>query len=159
MSHHDQPLWAPAVPSTLWPQVRDVLKSHPTLDLNGFNNIAVKLRRDDRHQFAEQYMPEVLGALMFVDDLLPRCRRTKPRDGAPSSYWLKHMAEAWHTSEGRSVYVSNGAFLVACILRGVQMHPSGGLNAGIALHRGDVTKNNTRIAMACFARRRMEARA
>lgn len=144
---------------TLWSDVRKVLKKHPTLDLNGFNARPVKDRPDDRHKVAEQYMPEVVGAFMFLDDLLPRCRATKPKPGMPSSYWLKHEAEAWHTSEGRSVYVSNGAFIVACLLRGVGMHHEGGLNVGIALHRGDVTRNNTRIFWACIERRRLEARA
>lgn len=158
MSRFDRPLWAPSVSPTLWTDVRKVLKKHPTLDLNGFTAHPVKDRPDNRHKFAER-LDEVIGALMFLDDLLPRCRRTKPRTGAPSSYWLKHEAEAWHDSQGRSVYVSNGAFIVACILRGVEMHHEGGLNAGIALHRGDVTRNYRRIHELCRERRRMEARA
>lgn len=95
---------------------------------------------------------EVQGALDYLQDR----RKTKAGHYTPGSYGLKHQAESWHRKHGRQVYVSNGAFLVAALMRGFSLfqRPGDTLNRAVGLHRADIVTRDEKRAWFGIGRRR-----
>jgi len=122
--------------------VRAILSQHPTLTASGF---------DDRHMPTKtnlldyRGLCEVQGAL----DYLEGRRHTIACSKSWGSYALKHNAEAWHRSHGREVYVSNGAFLIAAMMRGYSLfrRTSDDLNRAVGIHRADVNSKADKAAV------------
>lgn len=123
--------------------VRAILSQHPTLTASGF---------DDRHMPTKtnlldyRGLCEVQGAL----DYLEGRRHTIASAKCWGSYGLKHNAESWHRSHGREVYVSNGAFLIASMMRGYSLfkRTTDDLNRAVGIHRADVNSKADKAAVA-----------
>lgn len=129
-------------------RVRRVLKAHPTLTANGFD-----LKRDPTISNLTDAggLSEIQGALDYLDAL--GARIVQARANSPSSYHVKHCAERWHQSQGRGVYISNGAGIVACVLRGVPIYTGypTSINCGVGLHRLDLKKGDVAVIKAIRA--------
>lgn len=113
--------------------VRAVLERHPTLTANGFDPSGEPTRTS---LLDYRGLCEVQGG---IDYLVGR-RRTIADAYSVGSYALKHQAESWHRLNGRQVYVSNGAFLIAAIISGFSLFQRRGdvLNRGVGIHRADI---------------------
>jgi len=131
--------------------VRAVLSQHPTLTASGFDD----QRRPTKTNLLDyRGLCEVQGAL----DYLEGRRHTIASAKCWGSYALKHNAEGWHRSHGREVYVSNGAFLIASMMRGYSLfrRTSDDLNRAVGIHRADVNSKADKAAVA--ERRSINAR-
>ena len=74
---------------------------------------------------------QVRAAIAFLEQLRPaRIVRT-----SPSSYGLKHSAEAWHRKRGCGRYIGNGALIVAALIK------------GFAIKRGEVRSPNCLVGI------------
>jgi hypothetical protein len=122
-------------------KVRAVLAQHPTLTANGFDDRGLPTRTN---LLDYRGLCEVQGAL----DYLEGRRRTVAKSDSPGSYTLKHQVESWHRMHGREVYVSNGAFMVAAMIRGYGLYQrhSDGLNRAVGIHRADIVTREERKA-------------
>lgn len=131
--------------------VRAILSQHPTLTASGFDD----QRRPTKTNLLDyRGLCEVQGAL----DYLEGRRHTVACSKSWGSYALKHNAEGWHRSHGREVYVSNGAFLIASMMRGYSLfkRTSDDLNRAVGIHRADVNSKADKAAVA--ERRAINAR-
>jgi len=123
--------------------VRAILSQHPTLTASGF---------DDRHMPTKtnlldyRGLCEVQGALDYLD---AGRRHTIAKQTSIGSYTLKHQAEGWHRLHDREVYVSNGAMLIALLLRGYSLfrRRADDLNRAVGIHRADVVTRSEREAI------------
>ena len=81
---------------------------------------------------------EIATAVAF----LRRCRPTVKTTGrSPSSYELKHAAEAWGAVNGMANYVSNGALIAAALeVCYLVSYGHGGPNPSIGVRRDDVKR-------------------
>jgi hypothetical protein len=114
-------------------RVQAVLDQHPYLTSDGFraphpapsriepypNAIAVRAEREEL--LTADGLSQVQAAMTYLDQLSPA--RVSSRN-SPGSYSLKHQAERWHNPERETsrekihVYVANGAFIVAALIKG-----------------------------------------
>jgi len=112
-----------------------VLATHPDLTAEGWDYAPKP--PSVRSEHPKRPTPaEVATALAFLDLSGARAKaRAVAKD--PTSYYWKHVAERWGQTAGLSPYVSNGAFIVALILRRVPFRrwPSSGPNCTPALTR------------------------
>lgn len=131
--------------------VRAILSQHPTLTASGFDDKRLPTKTN---LLDYRGLCEVQGAL----DYLEGRRHTIASAKCWGSYGLKHNAEGWHRSHGREVYVSNGAFLIASMMRGYSLfrRTSDDLNRAVGIHRGDVNSKADKAAVD--ARRSINAR-
>lgn len=124
-------------------EVRAILAQHPTLTANGFDdsNQPTKTNLLDYRGLCE-----VQGALDYLD---AGRRKTVAKQTSVGSYTLKHQAEGWHRLHDREVYISNGAMLIALMLRGFSLfrRRADNIYRGVGIHRADVVTREEREAM------------
>lgn len=100
--------------------VRRVLNQHKDLSRKGFNY--VNPGNQSAPVSAEQWQEwrDYLEKEVGLDEITTACEYILSHDIPDwwGSYTLKHVAERWGRENGYSVYVSNGAVIVAAILCG-----------------------------------------
>lgn len=109
--------------------IEGAASAHPDLDHHGWF-------RDEKQPFepTESSLTQVATALAYLD----QCVIVKtPKE---YSYRLKHCAENWGRKHGMSPYVSNGAFILAALHRGVPMkhYPHRSLNCFLAISKRSI---------------------
>lgn len=124
-------------------EVRAILAQHPTLTANGFDDAN---RPTKTNLLDYRGLCEVQGALDYLD---AGRRKTVAKQTSVGSYTLKHQAEGWHRLHDREVYVSNGAMLVALMMRGFSLfrRRADNIHRGVGIHRADVVTRDEREAM------------
>lgn len=122
--------------------VQAILSQHPTLTASGFDDRKLPTKTN---LLDYRGLCEVQGAL----DYLEGRRHTAAKQKSTGSYGLKHNAESWHRSHGREVYVSNGAFLIAAMMRGYSLfkRTSDDLSRAVGIHRADINSKADRAAV------------
>lgn len=125
-------------PEGLEVQVREVLVLHPDLTHFGFRaehgrGVGGVSRLDAPERFAEEraslLTKEGIEEVERCAEYLALVRKTRTARSKESrelygSYGMKHEVEAWLGRNGRSSYVSNGAFIVAAVIAKVPIFRS-----------------------------------
>lgn len=122
--------------------VQAILSQHPTLTASGFDDRKLPTKTN---LLDYRGLCEVQGAL----DYLEGRRHTAAKQKSTGSYGLKHNAESWHRSHGREVYVSNGAFLIAAMMRGYSLfkRTNDDLSRAVGIFRADVNSKADKAAV------------
>lgn len=136
--------------------VKRILKSHPDLTAFGFWPLVdVNMKssmfkcmnfEDERAQLLKpRCLLQIEDCLAYLD-LVGRTVTARGRT-SPDSYGMKHHVEEWLRAGGRPAsgsggYITNGSFIVACLILGVPIHrpsrPSP--NCAVGLRCRDVAK-------------------
>lgn len=142
------PLTALVLEPHLADDIRWILAEHPTLTAEGFDP---SRKPTITNLFDERGLWEVQGALDWIDGR----RHVIAKASSPGSYMLKHQAQGWHRRNGRQVYISNGAFLVAALMRHFSIFQREGdtLNRAVGLHRADIVTREEKRAWFGIGRR------
>lgn len=115
--------------------IRRILKAQPNLTYHGFEGLRVDGFADRRAQLLS---PDTLVQVEACIAYLGHIRKTVGVSRkAPQSYALKHRVEEWSGATGGVSYVSNGTFILAALVEGVPVEPTG-LNANVGLFVRDV---------------------
>jgi hypothetical protein len=114
--------------------IEQVLEEHPTLSANGFDS-----RRaasfEGTHQERVSEFHSVIEEVNECLDWLSDIRMIKTICYSRGSYGLKHDVE---NDCGR--YISNGAFIMAALMRGYPMRRNDGPNAWFAMSKKDMNR-------------------
>lgn len=108
--------------------VREVLDAVPALTYFGFRSPDSDNYAQERAELVgDRALAEIQFCRDWLRDQAVHTLRAGPR--APSSYWIKHVAE-----RVRGEYIANGSLIVAALLAGVPVKQQG-VNARVAVSR------------------------